>query len=226
MLERKEIPENLKWKITDVFPSDEAWEEEYKAVEKEYGEYDFSVFRGKLSDKKILLACFALSDTVSRRLEKLFLYANIRHDEDVRIAKNTSALAMVGALYSKIFAGFSFVEPELTALDDGVLQSFIDDPDFAAYEYSLRKSKASKAHVLSAEEERLLALGSDVMGGFQDVFSMMNNANLNLPKASFNGEETQISHGMYGVVLRSGNAEERKEWFEKYYDSYVSWRLI
>ena len=221
MLERKEIPENLKWKITDVFPSDEAWEEEYKAVEKEYGEYDFSVFRGKLSDKKTLLACFALSATVSRRLEKLFLYANIRHDEDVRIAKNTSALAMVGALYSKIFAGFSFVEPELTALDDGVLQSFIDDPDFAAYEYSLRKSKASKAHVLSAEEERLLALGSDVMGGFQDVFSMMNNANLNLPKANFNGEETQISHGMYGVVLRSGNAEERKEWFEKYYDSYV-----
>lgn len=224
MLERKDIPENLKWNITDAFSSDEAWEEEYKAVEKEYGEYDFSVFRGKLSDKKTLLQCFALSDEVSRRLEKLYLYANIRHDEDVRIAKNTSALAMVGALYSKIFAGFSFVEPELTTLDDKVLQSFIDDPDFSAYEYSLRKSKASKAHVLSAEEERLLALGSDVMGGFQDVFSMMNNANLNLPKASLDGEEMQMSHGMYGVALRSGSAEERKEWFEKYYDSYV--RLI
>lgn len=221
MLERKDVPENLKWKLTDVFPSDEAWEEEYKAVESEYGNYDFSVFRGKLSDKKTLLACLALSDTISRRLEKLYLYANVRHDEDVRVAKNTSALAMVGALFSKIFAGLSFVEPELTTLDNQVLQSFIDDPDFAAYEYSLRKSMASKAHVLSAEEERLLALGSDVMGGFQDVFSMMNNANLNLPKASFNGEEMQMSHGMYGVVLRSGKAEERKEWFEKYYDAYV-----
>ena len=222
MLERKDIPENCKWKTTDIFPSDEAWEEEYKAVEKEYGEYDYNVFRGKLSDKQTLLDCFAISDAVSRRLEKLYIYANVRHDEDVRIAKNTSALAMVSSLFSKIFANFSFVEPELTALDDSVLQSFIDDPDFAAYEYSLRKSKASKAHVLSAEEERLLALGSDVMGGFQDVFSMMNNANLNLPKANFQGEETQMSHGMYGVVLRSGNADERQDWFEKYYDAYVN----
>lgn len=221
MLERKEIPENLKWKLTDVFPSDEAWEKEYKAVEKEYGEYDFNVFRGKLSDKKTLLDCFALSDTMSRRLEKLYLYANMRHDEDVRVAKNTSALAMVGALYSKLFAKLSFVEPELTTLEDSVLQGFIADPDFAAYEYSLRKSMASKAHVLSAEEERLLALGSDVMGGFQDVFSMMNNANLNLPQASLHGEEMQMSHGMYGVALRAGNAAERKEWFEKYYDAYV-----
>ncbi|MBQ8395228.1 MAG: oligoendopeptidase F [Clostridia bacterium] len=221
MLERKEIPENLKWKLTDVFPSDEAWEKEYKAVEKEYGEYDFNVFRGKLSDKKTLLDCFALNDTMSRRLEKLYLYANMRHDEDVRVAKNTSALAMVGALFAKLFAKLSFVEPELTTLEDSVLQGFIADPDFAAYEYSLRKSMASKAHVLSAEEERLLALGSDVMGGFQDVFSMMNNANLNLPKASLHGEEMQMSHGMYGVALRAGNAAERKEWFEKYYDAYV-----
>jgi broad specificity phosphatase PhoE len=49
------------------------------------------------------------------------------------------------------------------------------------------------------------------MRDFQSVFSMLNNANLNLPKAMLFGEETQISHGMYGVALRSGTAEERKE---------------
>ena len=74
---------------------------------------------------------------------------------------------------------------------------------------------------MSEKEEKLLALGSDVFGGFQDVFMMLDNANLNLPKATFKGEEVQMSHGMYGVVLHTGNAEERADWFDKYYDSYI-----
>lgn len=220
-MERKDVPENCKWRLSDIYESEEAWEKEYKAVEAEYSNYDFSKFKGKLGEKSVLLDCLLFEETLSRRLEKLYLYAHTRHDEDVRISKNTSAQAKVGALYSKLFAGLSFVEPELTALDEKVLQSFIVDPDFSAYEYRLRKVANSKAHVLSEKEEKLLTLGSDVMGDFQSVFTMLDNANLNLPKAKLNGEEVQMSHGMYGVVLHTGTAEERKEWFEKYYGAYI-----
>ncbi len=221
-MERTEIAENLQWKTSDIFASDEAWEKEYTAVEKEYVGYDFSSYKGKLSDKNTLLACFAFSDKVSRRIEKLYLYAHLSHDQDVRVSKYTSMNAKVGALISKIFAQFSFVEPELTKLDDALLQSFIADPDFAAYEYRLRKIAASKAHVLSEAEETLLALGGDVMREFRGIFSMLDNANLNLPKAKFKGEEIQMSHGMYGVVLHNGNKEERREWFEKYYQAFIN----
>ena len=222
MLERKDIPENLKWKLSDIFPSDEAWEAEFKAIDEEYSNYDFGVFKGKLSDKNTLLKCYKVIDTMSRRMEKLYLYAHTNHDCDVRDANYASANARVGAMFAKIFAELSFVEPELTALDEKVLQSFIDDPDFAEYEYGLRKIAKSKAHVLSEAEEKLLTLSGDVMRGFQSVFSMLDNANLNLPKAKYQGEEIQMSHGMYGVILHSGNAEERKEWFEKYYQAFIN----
>lgn len=221
-MERTEIAENLKWKTSDIFANDAAWEAEYTAVEKEYTSYDFSLYKGKLGEKQTLLACFKLNDTVSRRIEKLYLYAHLLHDQDVRVSKYTSMNAKVGALVSKIFAQFSFVEPELTKLDETVLQSFINDPDFAAYEYKLRQIIKSKAHVLSEAEETLLTLGGDVMREFRGIFTMLDNANLNLPKAKFNGEEIQMSHGMYGVILHNGNAEERKEWFEKYYQSYIN----
>ncbi len=221
-MERKDIPENLKWKTSDIFESDEAWEKEFKAVESEYSNYDFTVFKGKLGDKAKLLECFQLNDELSRRLERLYLYAHMRHDEDVRIGKYTSANAMVSALITKIFAQLAFIEPELTTLPEEVLNGFIADPDFAAYDYRLKKVAASKAHVLSEAEEKILALGGDVMRDFQGVFSMLNNANLNLPKAKFQGEEIQMSHGMYGVVLHTGNAEERKEWFEKYYQAFIN----
>lgn len=220
-MERKEFAEHLKWDLTDIFPSDEAWEAEYKSVEETYGSYDFSVFKGKLGEKESLLACLQLNDELSQRIEKLYLYAHLHHDEDVRVSKNTSALARIGSFVSKILAQIAFIEPELTKVSDEQLQVFIDDPDFAAYEYRLRKIMKSKAHVLSEAEEKLLALGSDVLGDFQSIFFMLDNANLRLPKAMLGGEEIPMSHGMYGVVLHSGTAQERKEWFKKYYQAYI-----
>ena len=222
MLERKDIPEKMKWNFADIFPSDEAWEAEYKAIDEEYSNYDYSRFKGHLSDKQTLLDCFRFVDTMSRRIEKQYLYAHTNRDCDVRDAKYASANARVMAMFSRIFAGISFIDPELTQLDDSVLQAFINDPDFSDYDYNLRKVAASKAHVLSEAEEKLLTLGGDVMGDFQSVFSMIDNANLNLPKAMFQGEEVQMSHGMYGVILHTGNAEERKDWFEKYYQAYIN----
>ncbi len=220
-MERKEIAENKKWNTQALFESDEAWEKEFQAVEKEYGAIDFSAYDNRLGEKDVLLACLSLNYEVARRIEKLYIYAHLRHDEDVRNADTTAALARITSLYSKLLSQFAFVDPQLTALDEKTLQGFINDPDFKDHDYKLRKLVQSKAHVLSEQEERLLALSSDVFGGFQDVFMMLDNANLNLPKANFNGEEVQMSHGMYGVVLHTGSDEERKEWFEKYYDSYI-----
>jgi len=220
-MERSEISKDLQWKTSDIFPTDEAWEQEFKAVEEEYGNFDFSVYSGKLGDKKTLLEVVKKTDEVSRRIEKLYLYAHLLHDQDVRVSKYQSGNARVGGLISKIFAEFAFIEPELTALDDSVLQGFIQDPDFKEYDYRLEKIAKSKAHVLSAEGEKILTLSGDVMREFRDVFMMLDNANLNLPKAKLNGEETQMSHGLYGVALRGENREERKEWFEKYYEAYV-----
>ena len=219
-MERKDIAQALKWNLTDIFLSDKAWKEEFKQIERECEAFDFTIYKGKLGDKQMLLECLRVIDAISRNIEKVYIYAHLRHDEDMRISKYTSAHAQVGAMISKIFAEFSFVEPELTALDDEVLNQFINDPDFAEYDYKLRKIAGAKAHVLSEAEEKILMLGGDVMGDFQSVFNMLNNANLNLPKATLNGEEVQMSHGLYGVALRDRDPAVRKEWFEKYYGAY------
>ena len=220
-MERKDIPQNLKWKIEDLYATQQDWDKAYEKVENEYKNLDFTPFKGKLDDRATLLKCLTYIDTLSAEIEKVFLYAHMRHHEDMRNAENAANLSKTLGLYSKMFAEFSFVEPELTSYSDEYLLSLIKDESFKEYDYRLQKILKSKAHVLSEKEERLLALASDPLGDFQNIFSMLDNANLNLPKAKFNGEEVQMSHGMYGVVLHSGTSEERKEWFEKYYDSYI-----
>lgn len=220
-MERKDIAKKDKWDLSAIFASDEDWEKEYAALETAFEAFDPSFYQGKLGEKQTLLAYFKVISEFSRRAEKLYLYAHMRQDEDMRVAKYGSAVAKMVAFFSKLSAKVSFVDPELTALEDSVLQGFIDDPDFAAQEYELRRIAAGKAHVLSAEEEKILALVSDVLGGFRDTFMMLDNANLKLPKATLGGEEVQMSHGLYGVVLHSGSSKERKEWFEKYYQAYI-----
>ena len=221
-MERKDIPQQLTWNTSALFENDEAWEQAFAATEKEFSQIDFSAYSGKLGDKQTLLNCFKMMDDVSRRMEKLYLYAHLRNDEDLRSSKHNAALSRTMSYFSKLFAEVAYVDSELTALPDETLNAFIADPDFSDYDYRLRRVSKSKSHVLSAAEERLLTLGGDVMGGFQKIFMMLDNANLNLPKATFKGEEVQMTHGMYSVVLHSGTAEERRAWFKAYYKAYIN----
>ena len=57
-MERKDIAEKYKWKLSDVFPSDEAWEAEYAEIEKMMEAFDVSRYQGKLADKATLLAFY------------------------------------------------------------------------------------------------------------------------------------------------------------------------
>ncbi|MBR2341798.1 MAG: oligoendopeptidase F [Clostridia bacterium] len=220
-MERKDIKEELKWDLSAFYESDEAWEKAYDEFVKTYGDYDYSAFQGKLGNKSVLLDFFALEEKISRDVERLYVYANMRHDEDVRVSKYNSYIAKMSATYGKIMAAMAFVDPELTALSDEQLNSFIQDKDFSDYDYRLSRIAKAKAHVLSEAEEKLLALAADVMSGYHSTFSMLDNANLNLPKNTLNGQEVQMSHGLYGLVLHSENRADRESWFKKYYEAYI-----
>lgn len=121
---------------------------------------------GKLGEKTELLGFFRKRDALFRRMEKLYVYANMRHDEDIRISKYTSYTAMMGTLVSKMMADMAFVEPELTALSEEKLKSYIADPDFSEYDYMLEKIEKSKVHVLSEGEEKILAWRGIFPDGF------------------------------------------------------------
>ena len=155
-MERKDVEARFKWKTQDIFTDDEHWEREFEAVENTYADYDFSAYENKFDDKQTLLDFFRVVQDFSRRAEKLYLYAHMCKDQDVRVSKYASYTSQIMSLFAKVSARTSFAEPQLTALADEIIDGYIADPDFAAYEYRLRRAKQSKAHVLSAQEEKLL----------------------------------------------------------------------
>lgn len=218
-MERQEIEEKYKWDLSPIFTNDEAWEKEFESVK---SGYDFTGYKGKLSDKTTLKNLLKKEEEFSRRAEKLYLYASMRHDEDVRVAKYISYQSKIHSLYTEISAQLCYYEPEMMSMDEGYLQELINDPAFADHDYSFRRMLAQRAHVLSEGEERIMALAGNVMGGFRDVFSMMDNADLPLPVVTFNGEKKELTHGLYGVVMHDGTRKERKDAFKGYYKAYAS----
>ena len=217
--QRSEVKENLKWKLTDIFESDEEFEGLLKEVEKEI---DFKEFEGKLGDEETLLKCFRKTDEIETKLEKLDVYAFLKKDLDTRSSDAVSALSRAEAVFVKYSAATSFIVPEITALDEDALKKIIADERFKDYDYALSRILAGKAHTLSKESENVLALGGQVFGGFHDIFSMIDNADLPFPKIEVDGEEVTVSHGMYGVLLQNEDRAVREKAFKEYYKAYIS----
>lgn len=219
-MERKDVENKYKWKVEDIFPSDEAWEKSFSEAEKMI---DFSEFEGKLGDRQIMVRFTQKDQETSKKLERLHLYAHMRHDEDTRIAKYTAMQSRAMSLIVKYSSAIAFVQPELTALPEETLKAYAADPALNDYDYFFRQIIKDKPHILSAQEEKLLAMGGEVYSQFQNVFSMIDNADIQLGEVTDSeGNKIALTHGVYGVILHGEDRDLRKKAFERYYQAYIS----
>ena len=218
-MERSEVESKYKWRVEDIFSSDEAWEEGYALAEKEI---DFREFKGKLGDLQALCGFFKKQEEVGAKLEKLYLYAHMRHDEDSRVAKYTAMQSRAMSMFVRFSSETAFAEPELTALPESVLNGYLASEQLKDYDYFLRQLIRSKKHVLSEKEETLLAMGGEVYSQFQNIFSMIDNADIQLGEIDDGkGGKIALTHGMYGVILHGDDRELRRRAFERYYEAYI-----
>ncbi len=216
---RSEVGENLKWRLTDIFSSDEEFKALLKDVE---GRLDFAKYEGKLSDEATLLKCLKELDKVDYDIEKLAVYAHMKKDLDTRDSEANALNSMVSNLFVKYASGLSFMTPELTSLSDEKLNAIIANPDFADYDYQLKGILKTKPHVLSKESETILAMGGQVFGGFSDIFTMIDNADMPFPEIEIDGKMVKVTHGTYGLLLQSDKREVREKAFKAYYKAYIS----
>lgn len=218
-MERKDVASKYLWKVSDIYPSDEAWEEAYRQAE---NAISFQSYAGRLGDPEALLALFRRQEEVGKQLERLYLYAHMRHDEDSRLSKYTAMQSRAMALFVRFSSETSFVEPELTALDADTLQAYAADRRLSDYDYYFRCLIRGKKHILSAKEEKLLAAGGEVYSQFQNIFSMIDNADISLGEIDDGkGGKIALTHGVYGVLLHGEDRELRRRAFERYYEAYI-----
>lgn len=218
-MKRQEVKEEYKWKLEDIYPTDEKWEEDFQRAQKELS---FAAYAGKLGDKGKLLEFLRKNDAFAALLDRLASYAHMRNDEDKSVEKYSAQFSRVISLYTAYSTEIAFFEPEMAKLPEEYLASLLTDGDFSDYDYQLKRIIANKPHSVSEAEERIIGMSYEVFNQFGDIFEMIDALDVPLPEIEYEGKPVKLTHGLYGAILHSPYREKRREAFEKYYAAYGS----
>ena len=221
LLTRNEVPEALTWDLSTIFPSDEAWEAEFKEIEAL--EEQANRFRGNVtSSAHKLYEALQFSDSLNERFSKLYVYSHLKHDQDTTNSKYQALDSRVKSLGSKLGAAWSFLTPEILSVPEKTLNDYVASyKPLQLYAQMLKELNMGRPHILNAEQEQLLAQLSEVTGASSNTFSSLNNADLVFPKVKNDqGEEVELTHGNYITFLESENREVREAAFKAMYATY------
>ncbi len=216
---RKEIPENYKWNLGDLFPTVGDWDKTFDEVSKKTG--DFEVFKNKLDNPKTILEMYKKLDEVMKVLEHLDGYAFMNYCEDSKDSGAQTRYGKIMTLYTEFTQKLAFIDPEMSKLSDEQFDKMIADPDFSDYTETLKHLRDGKAHILSEKEETLLAMAGDFGRYFQEIFNRLDSGDIDFGSITVDGKEVKLSHGAYSIYLQNPDQNVRKAAFERYYKGYT-----
>ncbi|ANB58505.1 oligoendopeptidase F [Anoxybacillus sp. B7M1] len=222
---RNEIPIEETWRLEDIFPSDEAWEQEFQEVKKMLPQ--LADYQGRLGESAdVFYEALQYQDHLSLRLDKLYTYAHMRYDQDTTNSFYQSLNDRIKGLYSEASSAMAFIVPEILAIDEAKVKSFLKEKEeLKLYEHALDEINRQRPHVLSAKEEALLAQAAEVMASSSNTFGMLNNADLKFPTIiDENGEEVEVTHGRYIRFLESEDRRVRRDAFKAVYKTYGKYK--
>lgn len=217
--ERKFTKAEYKWHINDIFASDEDWEKSFSDASAALGKV--TEYKGKLADAGSALACLDFLSELSLLMERLYVYAHMKRDENTAEATYQAMCDRITTLTVKESTLSSYVTPELAALPVETLQEWSCDSKFQNHSRSLDEILRSKERVLSEKEEKLLSGVSSFSGMFRNIFSMFDNADVKFDDITDGkGGKIELSHGLYSLALQNTDAEVRKAAFESMFGAY------
>lgn len=212
---------NDTWDLTTIFKNDEAFEEALKEVEGYLGKEE--QFKGHLADSAdTLYDALALEDEIGTKLEKVYVYAHLKQDQDTSNDKYTGFESRAHQLIIKISSAWSFLVPEILQIDEDKLQSFIETNDnLKRYEFDLKLINEKRPHILDAEQERLLTEAQDALSTPSNVYGMFSNADLEFEDAvDKDGEKHPLTQGTFIKYLESDDRELRQSAYNNLYKAY------
>ncbi|MBQ6646364.1 MAG: oligoendopeptidase F, partial [Clostridia bacterium] len=221
LLKRSEVPVQDTWRLEDIFPDNQAWEEGFKNVSALASK--ISAYQGKLGQKESLLEALELSTQAERLTSSLYTYARMRRDEDNANTLYQGMVERISRASAELGSKTAFLSPELLSYDESYLKELIADERFADYDMDLSELLRSRPHTLSGSEEALLALSREVSNAPGTVYDMLTDADMRFPEIEDEkGEKVRLTQSNYIPMVMSRSRDVRKAAFDALYNTYKS----
>ncbi|MBR3719484.1 MAG: oligoendopeptidase F [Firmicutes bacterium] len=223
--DRKDIPREYKWNVEAMYETSAGCEKDLQHC-LELAE-KFMEYRGSLeTGPKTLLAALQDRDTLIRKLRKASEYAFLRKCEDNRVPEFQALADKASMIGARVSEAASFFTPELSQIQDEKLKAWIAaEPGLAVYAHYLDETLRSRPHILSKEEEKLLAQLSEISGAMGDTYDMLSDADFKFGTVrDAVGNEIEVTHGSYVGLLSGKDRDVRKAAYEHMYAQYETYR--
>ncbi len=222
---REEIEEKYKWKLSDIFPSDGAFEKAFKNV-RESAEKFTKLKRSVTKSPVLLKETLDGLCEINEDLLSVAAYACMHRDEDNGNSKYRAMADKVGDLESEVMTASSFLEPEIITAGKEKIESFmVEDAGLSEYRQFFDNLFREAEHILDEKGERLLAATFPMGSAAHDIFSAMNNADIRFGMIKGeSGEEEELTHSRYSTFLESENRQVRKAAYDAMYAQYKNFK--
>lgn len=217
---RDQINEKFKWNLTDIYPDDNQWENEFKWVKDNLVKY--KTFEGRLENSSDLLACLKFDEEVGIKLERMSLYSMLSKDSDLRDTKYQGMDGRFKSLYAQVLTASSFIKPEILKIDENRITEMLNNvAELRIYKHSFDDLLRFRKHTLDKEQEELLAMADEITQIPYNTYSLFTNADLEFPNViDEDGNSVEISHSRYYAALYSKDRTYRENAFKAYLSVY------
>ncbi|MBQ1681022.1 MULTISPECIES: oligoendopeptidase F [Agathobacter] len=217
--ERKDVEDKYKWDLSTLYANDEAWEADYasvKALLDQAKEYE-----GTLKDAKSIRKFFDYQVKLERKVSNFYNYASLRLTEDTRDSKAQTMDAKVNLVIAEYMQALSFADPEILSLDDATLAEVVKAPELEPFAFRMQKLMDEKPHVLSAENEALLAAFTEVLQAPDKISENLQDADLKFDDVTDSeGNVHQLTQANFILLQHSKDRVLRENAFRSYYKGY------
>ncbi|MFP6752642.1 MAG: oligoendopeptidase F [Pirellulaceae bacterium] len=217
---RTEIALEDTWDLSSLYDSDQQWEDALGQFSEQISRY--SEFQGRLSgDAQTLKACLTLDLAIEREGERVGTYAFLRTTEDQANSDYQGMLSRFQNIASQAAQAASFIRPEILAIDPAVMDTLLEDPELAGERLLLERIVRYRPHTLGENEERLLAMQSEMSQAARKAFSQLHNADMKFGLVTNEkGEQVELSNSSFIELLHSPDRDVRRTAFQKYYQQF------
>lgn len=219
---RDQIDKQYKWNIEAMLSDETTVDDDLEALKEDACAFA-EKYSGHLAESAdMLFSAYKERDAIWRKLEKIYVYSRMRRDENNADSTYQAMNDKCGAVIAAVSASTAFFTPELLAAPDEVILGYIDEKDqLKEYEFAIKDTLRQKAHILTEAEENLLAQMSEVTKSTNDIFTMLNNADIKFAAVKDeDGDMVEVTHGNYIKFMESHDRNVRKAAYEAMYDSY------
>lgn len=214
------MEEKNSWNLQDIFENEEQLKKEKDEIIKKLEE--IAKYQGILCDTSDnLFNCYKLYEQALEKFEKVYAYGMLTYHLDMSNQEGIKIFKEVENLGTEFSVKTSFITPEITYADENAIRKYISEERFKGYKRDINDILEKKKHVLSKEEENILANFSEVISSPENTFDTLTNAEFKFGTLiDENGKEVELTDSTYTLYLKNKEQKVRKQAFDLMYKKY------